>query len=161
MSSQKKESIEKNLFRLLNTKKRTLSFAESCTGGLVSNRFTDIPGSSKYFLGSIVSYSNSAKISLLNVPKETIRKYGAVSRQTCLAMAKGVKDIFCSDIAAAVTGVAGPGGGTAKKPVGLAYVAVVSNRKKICKKLFFKGSRKIIQNKSADAVLKMVSRLAG
>ncbi|MBU0682812.1 MAG: CinA family protein [Candidatus Omnitrophota bacterium] len=161
MESRKKESIEKKLFHLLIQKKKTLACAESCTGGLVSNRITNIAGSSKYFLGSIVSYSNSAKVALLNVPEKNIKKYGAVSSQTCLAMAKGVKSVFSADISTAVTGIAGPGGGTSKKPVGLAFIAVISGSKKSTRKVFFKGSRESIKNKFATAVLEMVYNLIG
>jgi len=154
--SSKKESLEIEIGRVFKKKKITLALAESCTGGLVSDRVTNVSGASVYFLGSVVSYSNAAKESLLSVPKEVIKKYGAVSRQTVLAMAKGAKSVFSSDIAAAVTGIAGPGGGTKGKPAGLAFIAVVSKNRAQTRKIICKGSRGSIKTQFADHVLKII-----
>jgi len=160
-SSSKKESLEIKTARLLKKQKKTLALAESCTGGLISHRITNIPGSSAYFLGSVVSYSNDSKESLLNVPKETRKKYGAVSRETVLRMAKGAKAVFGANIAAAITGIAGPGGGTKEKPVGLAFIAVVSEKNSKTRKIICKGNRKSIKTQFADAVLSMISKQLG
>jgi len=154
--SLKKESLEIKIGRVFKKRKITLALAESYTGGLVSDRVTNISGSSVYFLGSVVSYSNAAKESLLSVPKEVIKKYGAVSRQTVLAMAKGAKSVFSSDIAAAVTGIAGPAGGTKGKPAGLAFIAIVSKSRAKTRRIICRGSRESIKTQFADAVLKTI-----
>ncbi|MBL7072488.1 MAG: CinA family protein [Candidatus Omnitrophica bacterium] len=156
----KKESLENKAWRLLKKKKNTLALAESCTGGLISHRITNIPGSSAYFLGSVVCYSNDAKVSLLGVSKESIKKYGAVSRQTALAMAKGVRGLLGAEISAAITGIAGPSGGTKEKPVGLAFIAVISEKSSKTRKIICKGSRESIKTQFADAVLNMILDIA-
>jgi PncC family amidohydrolase len=102
----------------------TLATAESCTGGLIGYSLTEIPGSSEYYLGGVISYSNAAKIEQLGVPAKTIDQHGAVSAQTAVAMAEGARRRFGADYGISVTGVAGPGGGSDEKPVGLVYVAV-------------------------------------
>lgn len=152
----KNESLEVKVAHFLKKKKKTLALAESCTGGLVSHRITNVAGSSLYFLGSVVSYSNNAKVSLLGIPKKIIKKHGAVSRQTALAMGKGARDLLGADIAAAVTGIAGPGGGTKEKPVGLAFIAVISGKSANARKIMCKGNREAIKKQFADAVLKMI-----
>lgn len=114
------ESISKKLI----SKKMTLTFAESCTGGLLAKSFTDIPGVSEVFSGSVVTYSNDAKQKFLGVDEKTLEKYGAVSKQTAYEMAKGARLLFSSDIAVAVTGIAGPDGGSDEKPVGLVYIGI-------------------------------------
>lgn len=141
----------------LKNKKKTLAVAESCTGGLISHKITNVPGSSEYFLGGIIAYSNGVKIKVLGVPRETIKKYGAVSCQTALSMAEGIRRLLKSDIAASVTGIAGPQGGSKKKPKGIVYIALVDvKREKVYKKLF-KGSRQSIKNQAANAVLQALS----
>lgn len=104
--------------------KKTVAVAESCTGGLLGKEFTEIPGSSDYFLGGIICYSNEAKISLLNIDEQIIKGYGAVSEQTAVAMAANVKQIFQSDYSISITGIAGPGGGTVEKPVGTVWIGI-------------------------------------
>ena len=116
--SQDSENLEMELIDLLREKNKTISTAESCTGGLISKRITDVPGSSDVFVGGVVVYSNSSKINLLGVSEKSIREFGAVSENVALEMAKGVKDKFGSDIGISVTGIAGPGGGSSAKPVG-------------------------------------------
>ncbi len=150
------DSPELAIAKILKKKKRTLAVAESCTGGLVSHRITNVPGSSRYFRGGVIAYSNDVKMSMLGVSPGTIKKYGAVSRQVALAMAEGARRAMNADIAASVTGIAGPTGGTAKKPVGLAYIALVTGQKKRSRKVCFKGDRVSIKEQFAQAVLEMI-----
>lgn len=134
----------------------TLSVAESCAGGLISNLITDIPGSSSYFRGAVVAYSNEAKVGLLKVPKKFIEKDGAVSERTAAAMARGARRIFSSDLALSVTGIAGPSGGSPAKPVGIAYIAVSSRNGVKARKVNFSGSRLALKRRFAEAALKML-----
>lgn len=117
-------TLEEEVHRLLCKSSKTLAVAESCTGGLLSARLTRLPGSSGYFLGGAVAYSNQAKQVLLNVASHTIEVHGAVSEETVLEMAKGIRDQLKADIALAVTGIAGPDGGTLAKPVGTVWCAL-------------------------------------
>ena len=111
----------------LTARKQTLALAESCTGGAIAQRITDVPGASEVFLGGVVSYANSAKETLLGVNPETLRQYGAVSEAVAREMALGARKKFNSDYALAVTGIAGPGGGTPEKPVGTVFIALASS----------------------------------
>ena len=120
------EEIENVVVKLLAQKKKTLALAESCTGGLIANRITDVPGASEIFLGGVVSYANAAKEKLLGVRAETLQTHGAVSEAIAREMAIGAREKFNSDFAIAVTGIAGPSGGTAEKPVGLVFIALAS-----------------------------------
>ena len=143
--------------RILNKKKLTVSFAESCTGGLLASTITSISGSSKVFNMGLITYSNNAKVKLLKVPKKTITKYGAVSHETCLSMVENLSKISKSNISISITGVAGPNGGTKQKPVGLVYVGLKKGRKTIIKKnLFINKGRIFIQKATVKKVLKMV-----
>jgi len=148
--------LESEIAAILKKKKKTIALAESCTGGLISHRITNIPGSSKYFKGEIVAYSNEIKRSILDVPSDIIKKNGAVSRAAVRAMAKGARSVFGTDIAAAVTGIAGPGGGSRAKPVGLAYIAVCSKKSCKTRKILVKGSREEIKSAFAEAVLREI-----
>ena len=130
--------------------------AESCTGGLVGSRITDVPGSSDYFLGSIVAYAYVVKVALLDVSWDTLNIYGAVSRETVLAMAHGARSRMRGDIALAVSGVAGPGGGTVEKPVGLVWVGLVASDGEWAKVFQFSGSREENKYSSATALLQML-----
>lgn len=150
------ETAEAAVARCLREGKRTIGFAESCTGGLVSHRITNVPGSSAYFVGSVISYGNGVKSSVLDVPAELIENHGAVSRQVAKAMADGARKVLGTDFAAAVTGVAGPGGGTAKKPVGLAYIAFSSGDVCRTKKIQLDGNRVALKLKFAQSVLEFV-----
>lgn len=132
--------------RLLKKKKKTLAIAESCTGGLLSSRVTSVPGSSDYFVGGIVAYQNRVKSSQLRVPPGILSKYGAVSAQTAEALAKNVRKILRSDYALSVTGIAGPSGGSQKKPLGLVYIALSGANKVKAKKFLFSGNRNSIRN---------------
>ena len=141
------------LFNLLKTKNKTISFAESCTGGLISKLITDIDGSSAVFIGGVVSYANYLKEQVLNVDKNALETDGAVSETTALQMAKGILDLSGSDYAVSVTGIAGPGGATPTKPVGTVYIAVVSKHKEYIKRFHFRGNRDDIRVRSAAAAL--------
>ena len=146
--------------RILTKKKLSVSFAESCTGGLLASTITSISGSSKVFNMGLITYSNNAKVKLLKVPKKTITKYGAVSHETCLSMVENLSKISKSNISISITGVAGPNGGTKQKPVGLVYVGLKKGRKTIIKKNLFKNKGRIfIQKTTVKKVLKMVMNI--
>jgi nicotinamide-nucleotide amidase len=133
---------------------KTLAVAESCTGGLLGGAITSIPGSSLYFSGGVVTYANSAKISLLGVPPDLIAARGAVSREAALAMAEGVLSLFRADLAIAVTGVAGPGGGSRGKPVGTVWVAVVAlGGVRYAHRFRFPGGRAAVRRETVRASL--------
>ena len=145
------------IVKLLTIKKLKVSFAESCTGGLLASSITSISGSSKVFNLGLVTYSNNAKVKILKVPKKTINKYGAVSHQTCLSMVKNLSRISKSNISISITGIAGPNGGTKEKPVGLVYIGLKKGDKTIIKKNLFKNKRRIsIQKATVKEALKMV-----
>jgi len=135
------ETLAKALGQKLNAGNYTISFAESCTGGLATSMLTDIPGSSNYLLGSVVSYSNMAKSKVINVRQETLDEYGAVSQQVACQMAEGVRNLFGTTIGVGITGIAGPGGGSDSKPLGLIYIAVANEKGTVWEKNNFKGSR--------------------
>ena len=139
----------------------TICIAESCTGGMISSKLTSISGSSDFFEGSIISYSNSFKSSLLKVPSSVIKKHGAVSHQTALCMVKGLKRITKSEILVSVTGVAGPNGGTSKTPIGCVYFGLGTKIKNkyyfmTIKKIFRERTRQKIQEKSTEFILKEI-----
>jgi nicotinamide-nucleotide amidase len=152
------ETLEGAVGRLLIMKKKTLAIAESCTGGLVANRITDIAGSSRYFMTGVVAYSNSTKIRLLGVSAETLRRYGAVSKKTALEMAKGVRLLASADIGIGITGIAGPAGGTRPKPVGLVYIAFSTGKINLVKECRFKGARDEIKFQASQVALDILRR---
>ncbi len=150
-------NLSLKILKLLTKKKLTLSFAESCTGGLLASSITSFSGSSKVFNMGLVTYSNNAKVKLLKVPKKTITKYGAVSYETCLSMVKNLSKISGSNISISITGVAGPNGGTKEKPVGLVYVGLKKGSKTIIKKNLFKSKKRVsIQKATVNQALKMI-----
>ena len=151
---------EKNFIvgELLKKKNFTISCAESCTGGLLTSKLTDVAGSSEYVQGSIVSYSNEIKISALHVKEETLKNFGAVSHETAFEMAKNIREIFKTDIGVGVTGIAGPGGGSKEKPVGLVYISFADKNSVTVEKFNFVGSRTEIKNQSVVAALKMIEK---
>lgn len=156
------DTLETLAGRLLTEKKLTLAVAESCTGGLVTDRLTDIPGSSAYVERGIITYSNEAKIDLLGVPEETIRQYGAVSEQTARLMAEGVRRQAGTDLGLATTGIAGPGGGSEVKPVGTVFVALADAKETICCPYAFRWDRRRNKIMASQAALMMLKRyLAG
>ena len=145
------------LHKKLIKKKLTISVAESCTGGLLAHNFTKLANSSKYFKMSLVTYSNQAKINILKVNKKIIRKYGAVSKECCEAMVKNLSKISNSKINVSITGIAGPGGGTKDKPIGLVYIGIKkSNNIMIYKTIFKSKSRKIIQLSTEKKVIQKI-----
>ena len=150
-------NLSLKIVKLLTNKGLTVSFAESCTGGLLSSSITSISGSSKVFNMGLVTYSNNAKVKLLKVPKKTINKYGAVSYETCLSMVKNLSKISKSNISISITGVAGPNGGTKEKPIGLVYIGLKKGRKTIIKKNLFNIKKRIlIQKATVNQALKLI-----
>ena len=155
------KKLTQRVVKLLNKKKLKISFAESCTGGLLSSSITSISGSSKIFTLGLVTYSNQAKINILKVSKKTIIKHGSVSYETCLSMVKNLNKISKTDISVSITGVAGPKGGTKKKPVGLVYIGIKKGKKTLVKKFFFKNKkRNLIQRSTVNKALNLILRLA-
>ena len=148
--------IEARVGKILIKSKMTLAVAESCTGGLLSSRITDVSGSSEYFTMGIVAYSNKIKENILGVSGKLIKKYGAVSKQVALEMAKGVRLLAGTDIGIGITGIAGPTGGTKSKPVGLVYISLVTGKKHITKGFRFKGSRTEIKFQASESALKLI-----
>jgi PncC family amidohydrolase len=151
------KKISQKIVRLLKKKKLKISFAESCTGGLLSSALTSVSGSSKIFTLGLVAYSNQSKNRVLKVPKQIIRKHGAVSMQCCLSMINNLSKISKSNIAVSITGIAGPSGGTKKKPVGLVYVGIKKGNKiKIHKCLFKNKGRSYIQKATVRKSLGLI-----
>jgi len=152
------ETLERVIGILLTMRKKKLAVAESCTAGLLMKRITDIPGSSFYFHGGVVSYSNEEKVKILKVKKGDIKQQGAVSEEIAKQMACGVKNLFNADIGISITGIAGPAGGTENKPVGLVYIGVFDGVDNFAKKYNFSGTRGIIREKSAQAALDLLRK---
>ena len=149
--------LSRNIIKKLSKKKLKISFAESCTGGLLSSAITSVSGSSKVFNLGLVTYSNQSKIKVLKVSKKIIRKYGAASEQVCKAMAKNVSKIGKTNMSVSVTGIAGPSGGTRKKPVGLVYVGIKKGNKISIKKYLFKNKgRSYIQKATVNKCLGLI-----
>jgi len=141
--------------RLLKKKGLTLAVAESCTGGLICDRLTDVAGSSDYFAGGVISYSNGSKMSVLGVRKQTLARWGAVSEQTVREMAAGVCRRFGAQVGVSVSGIAGPGGGSKMKPVGLVYVCVRAGKRIAVERHLFSGGRRSVKEQSAAAALQL------
>ena len=151
------KSLNKKVVKNLIKKKLKVSFAESCTGGLLSGAITSVSGSSKVFSFGVTAYSNQSKIKILKIPKKLIKNYGAVSEQVCKAMVKNLNKIIKTDISISVTGIAGPKGGSKKKPVGLVYIGFKKGNKVMAKKYLFKNkSRSYIQTSTVNKCLKLI-----
>ena len=155
------EISAKKIVQVLTKKRLKISFAESCTGGLLSSAITSVSGSSKVFTIGLVVYSNYSKNNVLKVPKNIIKKYGSVSEQVCLAMVKNVSKIGKTNMSVSITGIAGPSGGTKVKPVGLVYVGVKKGNRAEVKKYLFKNKgrsyiQKVSVNKSLGLVLSFI-----
>ncbi|HUI28785.1 MAG TPA: competence/damage-inducible protein A [Candidatus Acidoferrales bacterium] len=150
--------LEKVVGELLSGRKLTISVAESCTGGYISHRITNIPGSSAYFDRSVITYSNEAKVELLHVPVELIDKFGAVSEEVARAMAEGIRSTSKTDIGISVTGIAGPTGGTTGKPVGLVYIGLADRAGTVVKKYMLADERLRFKERTSQAALELVRR---
>ena len=141
--------LSQKVVKLLTKKKFKIALAESCTGGLLSSSITSISGSSKVFTLGLVTYSNQSKISILKVGKNIIKKYGAVSYETCLSMVKNLSKISKTNISVSITGIAGPKGGTKQKQVGLVFIGIKKGNKTLVKKCFFKNKKRISIQRAA------------
>jgi nicotinamide-nucleotide amidase len=152
------EPLEVVVGRLLIAQKKTLALAESCTGGLITHRLTNVPGSSAYVIASVIAYAYEAKVAALGVSWDTLNKFGAVSQETVAEMARGACEKFSATLGLAVTGIAGPGGGMPGKPVGLTYIGLATPERVIVEKHLWQGNR--LQNKesSAQAALDLLYR---
>ena len=149
--------LSKKIYNKLIKKKLTIAVAESCTGGLLSSALTSVGGSSKIFNLGFVVYSNESKINVLKIPKNIIKKYGAVSKRVCFYMAKNLKKISKTDISVSITGIAGPSGGIKKKPVGLVYIGIKKgNRTEVKKYLFKNKGRPYIQKAAVNKSLELI-----
>lgn len=140
----------------MTAKGLTLALAESCTGGLIGHLITEVPGSSAYFLGGVVAYAYEAKEQLINVPHDLIVRHGVVSQEVALAMAIGIRRVLGADIGLAVTGIAGPGGATPTKPVGLTYIALAAEGTEWCRRYLWMGDRSSNKSQSAQAALALL-----
>ncbi|MFW5904135.1 MAG: nicotinamide-nucleotide adenylyltransferase [Candidatus Saliniplasma sp.] len=147
---------EKKAAHLLTKNNRTISTAESCTGGLIAHRLTNVPGSSMYFLSGLVTYSNEAKIELLGVNEDILKSKGAVSSEVAIQMSEGVRKKIGSDIGLATTGIAGPGGGTEEKPVGTVYMGFSDGKETLTKKYHFSGNRWEVKEQTSEKALRWI-----
>ena len=155
------KKLSQKIVKVLRKKGLKISFAESCTGGLLSSSITSISSSSKVFTIGLVTYSNQSKISLLKVPKKIISKHGAVSYETCLSMVKNLNKISKTNISVSITGIAGPKGGTKKKPVGLVFIGIKKGNKTLVKKYLFKNKkRSSIQRVTVNKALNLILSFA-
>ena len=154
-------TLEIRVGALLRQRGLTLALAESCTGGLVGHRVTNVPGSSTYYLGSVTAYAYEAKVRLLGVTWETLEAHGAVSDETVLEMAAGVRKALGADVGASISGIAGPGGGMPEKPVGLVYFGLSIGEENLSKHRIFKGDRVAVKEQAAEFILGwLVEKLA-
>jgi PncC family amidohydrolase len=158
MNTEHTELLEVILGRLLTEKKQTLAIAESCTGGLITHRLTNVPGSSAYIIASVIAYAYEAKVAALGVSWDTLNKFGAVSAETVTEMARGAREKFSATIGLAITGIAGPGGGTPDKPVGLVYIALADANDVIVERHIWRGNRLQNKEQSAQAALELLYR---
>ena len=154
-------NIKEKIISLLKKKRAKIAFAESCTGGMLSSSITSVKGSSKVFTMGLITYSNLAKTVILKVPKKTIQRHGAVSLQCCLSMVNNLSKISKSKVCVSITGIAGPGGGTKKKPVGLVYIGLKNGKKIMINKCQFKNKgrssiQKATVKKSLNLILKLI-----
>lgn len=152
-------SIEEKVARLLMAQKKTLSVAESCSGGLLCHRLTNIPGSSRFLKLGLVVYSNDAKIKFLKISYQTFKQHGAVSEPVARQMAQNVRKLLQTDFGIAVTGIAGPGGGSPAKPVGLTFIALSTKKRIVCQKFVFKGNRLNIKSQAVTQAFQLFLKL--
>lgn len=150
------ETLAEIVGDLLRRRNLKLATAESCTGGLIGDMITDVPGSSEYFLGGVVAYAYEAKTALLGVPVDLLLTYGAVSEETARAMAVGARERLGADVAISVTGILGPGGATPAKQVGLVYIALAGKGVDLCRRFLWRGNRRENKRQSAEAALQLL-----
>jgi PncC family amidohydrolase len=150
-------TVEIKVGELLHSLGLKLAVAESCTGGLVGHRITNVPGSSEYFLGGVTAYAYEAKVKLLGVSWDTLTRYGAVSRETVLEMARGARSALEADIGVSVSGIAGPGGGMPEKPVGLTWIGLSANGFEDARMFVFPGDRQEVKGQAAEHALRILS----
>ena len=151
------KKLSQKVVKLLTKKKLKISFAESCTGGLLSSAITSISGSSMVFTLGLVTYSNQAKINILKIPKRIIMRHGAVSYETCLSMVKNLSRISKTNISVSITGIAGPNGATKKKPVGLVFIGIKKSNKTLVRKYLFKNKKRTsIQRAAVSKSLNLI-----
>jgi PncC family amidohydrolase len=151
-----KEKTETTIGKLLRQRGLRLAVAESCSGGRLADHITDIPGSSDYFVGGVVAYAYEAKVALIHVSWDTLRKYGAVSRETVIEMARGVRSALGADIGVSLSGIAGPSGGTPEKPVGTTWIGLSANDGEWARMFVFEGNRRANKEAAAQAALQFV-----
>ncbi len=152
----KRRAYYSQIGKLLSQSGKTVSIAESCTGGLLGHLITNSPGSSAYFAGGIIAYENRAKVEKLGVSQTRLKKFGSVSEKVAKEMARNVRQIFKTDYGLAITGIAGPNGGTKKKPVGLVFIAISDPRRTLLKKCRFRGTRSEIKSQAAHRALELL-----
>lgn len=152
--------LAQSVGELLLIKRLTVSTAESCTGGLLSAAITSVAGSSDYYFGSVIAYSNEVKNKILDVPQEILETKGAVSPEVGNLLARGIRRLLGSSVGLGITGIAGPGGGSVDKPVGLVYIALDSDAVSWCQSFHFSGDRRKIRMESVEAALEMLRRFA-
>lgn len=155
------EAVEVRIYRQLSSMGKTLVTAESCSGGLIAHRITNVPGASEYFVGGVVAYSNRIKELLIGVAPATLERHGAVSAATAQEMAEGARRRFDADYGLAVTGLAGPSGGSAEKPIGLVYIAVASEAGARVTRNQFDGDRESIKRQTAETALRQLLEVLG
>jgi PncC family amidohydrolase len=148
--------LETDVLERLSKAGLTLAVAESCTGGRICDRITDVPGSSEHFKGGIVAYSNESKVKFLDVSHDTIKAHGAVSEECAKEMAAGVAKAFNADLGVSVTGIAGPGGATPQKPVGLVFIGIAWKKEHVAFRYLFDGDRKSIKAQATEQALQLV-----
>ena len=149
-------TLENQIGSLLRTRGLKIATAESCTGGLVADRITDVPGSSDYYVGGVVAYAYEAKVALIHVSWDTLRRHGAVSKETVVEMARGVRTALGADIGISVSGIAGPGGGMPEKPVGTAWIGLSARDGDWSRKFVWEGDRRANKEASSQAALEFV-----
>jgi PncC family amidohydrolase len=156
MTANHQEILEITAGQLLRQRGLRLAVAESCTGGLIGHRLTNIPGSSDYYMGSVTAYAYEVKVRLLGVSWATLEMYGAVSREVAIEMARGVRASLDAEIGLSVTGIAGPGGGTPEKPVGLTWIGFSSSDVEFARQFIWQGDRLQVKEQSAEAALRIL-----
>lgn len=151
-----KKTLEVRVGEILSQRGLRLAVAESCTGGLISHLVTNVAGSSVYFVGGVIAYANEAKVHLLGVHQETLDKFGAVSSETVIEMARGVRNTLSADIGISVSGIAGPGGGTPEKPVGTVWIGLSTPKEELARHFHWTGNRLDVKEQSARAALMLL-----